>query len=86
MQRVHICEDQKPILDTLWAIVKNYIMIEDLAMEVCTVCTNPKEFVETIEGDFHLGDLYFLDIDLNHPKNDSEKRFRSEYLFYYNTY
>lgn len=66
MQRILICEDQKAILDILWGISQNYIMMENLAIEVFLACTNPKELMNTLENHLHTGDLYFLDIDLKH--------------------
>lgn len=66
MQRILICEDQMPILNTIENISKNYIMIENLGMEVRLACSTPDELIATIEKDLHMGDLYFLDIDLKH--------------------
>lgn len=66
MQRILICEDQKPILDKIETIAQNYVMIENLAMEVTLACVNPEELLHAVKENLHIGDLYFLDIDLKH--------------------
>ena len=66
MQRIILCEDKRTFLDELRTIVQNYLMIEELPIEVFGAYTNPQHCIDDLNQNFHAGDLYFLDINLSH--------------------
>lgn len=61
--KVFICEDNNEILKKIEQIIKNYIMINDLSIEIITSSTNPLNILK--EAPKHgIANCYFLDIDL----------------------
>ena len=61
--KVFICEDNNEILKKIEQVIKNYIMINDLSIEIITSSTNPSRILE--EAPKHgIANCYFLDIDL----------------------
>ena len=61
--KVFICEDNNEILKKIEQGIKNYIMINDLSIEIITSSTNPLNILE--EASKHgIANCYFLDIDL----------------------
>jgi len=61
--KVFICEDNNEILKKIEQVIKNYIMINDLSIEIITSSTNPLNILE--EAPKHgIANCYFLDIDL----------------------
>ncbi|MBD5548780.1 MAG: response regulator transcription factor [Lachnospiraceae bacterium] len=64
MLPIYLCEDNKKQLAHLEKIIKNYILIEELDMEIICACTTPNEILKSLEEVHHSG-LYFLDIELD---------------------
>ena len=64
MLPIYLCEDNKKQLDHLETIIKNFILIEELDMEITCACTIPNEILKSLEEAHHSG-LYFLDIELD---------------------
>lgn len=61
--KVFICEDNNEILKKIEQVIKNYIMINDLSIEIITSSTDPLNILE--EAPKHgIANCYFLDIDL----------------------
>ncbi|MEQ6357791.1 LytTR family DNA-binding domain-containing protein [Lysinibacillus sp. M3] len=65
---VFICEDQKEQREKIARYVSNYIMIENLDMQLVLTTADPEEILAYIKESNRPG-LYFLDIDLNHEMN-----------------
>lgn len=65
---VFICEDQKEQREKIAKYVSNYIMIENLDMQLVLTTADPEELLHYINESKRSG-LYFLDIDLNHEMN-----------------
>jgi len=65
---VFICEDQKEQRERIARYVSNYIMIENLDMQLVLTTADPEEILHYINESQRSG-LYFLDIDLNHEMN-----------------
>lgn len=64
MLPIYLCEDNKKQLAHLEKIITNFILIEELDMEIVCACTTPNEILKSLE-DFHHSGLYFLDIELD---------------------
>ena len=61
--KIFICEDNNEVLKRIEQVIKNYIMINDLSIEIITSSTNPLNVLE--EASKHgIANSYFLDIDL----------------------
>lgn len=61
--KIFICEDNNEVLKRIEQVIKNYIMINDLSIEIITSSTNPLNILE--EASKHsIANSYFLDIDL----------------------
>lgn len=61
--KIFICEDENEVLKRIERVIKNYIMINDLSIEIITSSTNPLNILE--ESSKHgIANSYFLDIDL----------------------
>ena len=61
--KIFICEDDNEVLKRIERVIKNYIMINDLSIEIITSSTNPLNILE--ESSKHgIANSYFLDIDL----------------------
>ena len=65
---VFICEDQKEQREKIINYLTNYIMIENLDMQLALATDNPEELLTYVKESKRAG-LYFLDIDLNHKIN-----------------
>jgi len=65
MLSIFICEDEFTQQE-IGKIIENYIMIEDLDMELVLTTDNPKIVLEYVKNKSVTGGLYFLDADLNH--------------------
>ena len=61
--KIILCEDNKIFRERLELVINNYIMIEDLDMEIVLSATNPNEVLDYIEKNGS-AECYFLDIDL----------------------
>lgn len=61
--KIFICEDDNEVLKRIERVIKNYIMINDLSIEIITSSTNPLNILE--ESSKHgIANSYFLDINL----------------------
>ncbi|EUJ30435.1 Accessory gene regulator protein A [Listeria grayi] len=69
MLSIFICEDEDKQREKVETCIKNYILMEDLDMEVVLSTANPTEVLDYVESHDHTVGLYFLDIDLQHPMN-----------------
>jgi len=67
MLRVFICEDNPVYLASVKKIVDNYVMMQNLAMQVVCAATSPTEVIEYLDNNksVAMAGLYFLDLDLN---------------------
>lgn len=65
MLSIFICEDDLT-QQVIGKIIRNYIMIEDLDMELVLTTDDPKIVLEHVKNKSVTGGLYFLDVDLNH--------------------
>src|SRR4051794_9929355 len=66
MQKIYICEDNLSQLNDIKEIIENYILIEELDMEIILATQNPDELIQVLEDNPPSKAIYFLDIDLNH--------------------
>lgn len=66
MQSIYICEDDSNQLKELKEIIEQYILIENLEMEVVLASQHPDVLIQAIESSPPSKGIYFLDIDLNH--------------------
>ena len=66
MLSIFICEDDLAQRQRMEKIVRDYVMIEDLGMEVALVTDNPMEVLNYLEKNPKTTGLYFLDVDLGH--------------------
>lgn len=64
MIKIFICEDQVMQLRKLTNMIKNYILMENLDMEVVVSTPNPYELLKYVAENNTTDGLYFLDIDL----------------------
>jgi two-component system response regulator AgrA len=69
MLSVFICEDDERQRAKLETIVRNYIMIEDLDMDLVLSTGNPEEVLTYVKAHPKVIGLYFFDIDLQHQIN-----------------
>lgn len=69
MLSVFICEDDLAQREKLEKYVKNFIMIEELEMELVLVTDNPDDVLAHLDKFPKTTGLYFLDIDLGHEMN-----------------
>lgn len=49
MQSIYICEDNKSQLNDIKRLIENYIMIEELDMEVALATQNPDSLIESLK-------------------------------------
>jgi len=66
MLLIFICEDDLAQRQKMEKIVRDYVMIEDLGMEVALVADNPMDVLGYLEKNPKTTGLYFLDVDLGH--------------------
>ncbi|EOH8714631.1 response regulator, partial [Enterococcus faecalis] len=66
MLSVIICEDNPKQRKRIETIIKNYIMIEDLDMELTLSTDDPQQVLEHVKDDPKQVRLYFFDVDLQH--------------------
>lgn len=66
MQSIFICEDNLNQLNNFQTIINNYVMMEDLEMELTLATDNPIDILESLKEKDISNGIYFLDIDLNH--------------------
>ncbi|MDE5910592.1 MAG: LytTR family DNA-binding domain-containing protein [Lachnospiraceae bacterium] len=64
MLSIYLCEDNQNQLIYLERIIKNFIFIEELDMELTCTCITPNTLLKCLHETQHPG-LYFLDIELN---------------------
>ncbi|MCL1990569.1 MAG: LytTR family DNA-binding domain-containing protein [Defluviitaleaceae bacterium] len=69
MLSIFICEDDIKQRERLKKIVDNYIMIEELDMEVALETENPCDVLDYLDENPKKMGLYFLDVDLQHKIN-----------------
>ena len=72
MLQLFVCEDNLKQREKLEKIIKNYIMIEDLDINIALSTDNPDEILDFVQEKSVISGLYFLDIDLNHEMNGIE--------------
>ncbi|MCL1988584.1 MAG: LytTR family DNA-binding domain-containing protein [Firmicutes bacterium] len=69
MLKIFICEDNTEHLHNIQKHIDNYILIEDLDMEIAYVGTSPQQLLQYFDDCERKSEkvtgLYFLDIDLN---------------------
>lgn len=63
MQSIFIAEDETIQRTAIREIIENYILIEDLDMEVTLDTASPRELVSYLEAEDVREGIYFLDID-----------------------
>ena len=64
MLSVFICEDDDKQREKIESYVKNYIMIENLDMELVLSTADPSKLLDYVKANRVLVGLYFLDVDL----------------------
>lgn len=64
MLQIYLCEDNNSQLIHFEKIIKDYILIEELDMEIVCASANPHEILKA-QDEIHGSGLYFLDIELN---------------------
>ena len=64
MLPVYICEDNIVQLSHFEKIIRNYLLMEELDMDVVCASSDPNEILKA-QGSFQSSGLYFLDIELN---------------------
>lgn len=64
MLPIYICEDNSVQLSYFEKIINNYLLMEELDMEIVCATTSPEEILK-VQSRFHGIGLYFLDIELN---------------------
>ena len=69
MISVFICEDDLLQRERLKKIIENYIMIENLDMELVMATENPLHILEYLRNNPKTTGLYFLDVELQHDMN-----------------
>lgn len=62
---IFICEDAQQQRDFITTTIRNYIMFEQLDMNIKLATDNPEAIIDAIKDNEDIG-LYFLDIHLNH--------------------
>jgi len=63
---VFICEDNQIQKEKLEKMIKNYILIEELDMKIALSTHDPEVVLKEMQENPRQGNLYFLDVDLNH--------------------
>ena len=64
MLSVYLCEDNQSQLAYLEKVINNFILIEELDMQIVCSCTAPDKLLDYLQETQRPG-LYFLDIELN---------------------
>ncbi|AQY50133.1 accessory gene regulator protein A [Listeria weihenstephanensis FSL R9-0317] len=70
MIEVFICEDESNQRNQIVKYVENYIMIENFDMELALSTGDPEELLSYVQFSGEGMALYFLDVDLKHPRLD----------------
>lgn len=66
---IFICEDQPVQLHYFVETIKNFVMIQELDMQLELAASDPFEVIRYVEANEVQGGLYFLDIDLSSSIN-----------------
>jgi len=66
MLPIFICEDDLAQQQKIEKIIRNFVMIENLDMEITLVTDNPDDILNYLEENPKTTGLYFLDVDLGH--------------------
>lgn len=66
---IYICDDDKNMLHTIAAIIKNNILIHNYDMEIVCCTEDPLEILQE-QAQNHQKSIYFLDVDLGHAAYD----------------
>ena len=66
MVSVFICEDELVQKERLEKLVKDYIMNQELDMEIMLATDDPIAILNYVQESSEMGGLYFLDVALNH--------------------
>lgn len=66
MMRMFICEDNAEQRRQVETIVRNYVLAEDLDMELALSTDNPDKVLQYLTEHNNVTGLYFLDVDLGH--------------------
>jgi len=66
MLSIFICEDDLAQRQKMEKIVSDFVMIEDLDMEMVVVTHNPDDVLDYLDKNPQTTGLYFLDVDLGH--------------------
>lgn len=68
MLKIFICEDNEKQRNSMAKCISNYLIIENLDIELILSTPNPNEIIKYLKKKLSTG-LYFLDIDLQHEMN-----------------
>lgn len=69
MLHIFICEDNVKQREQLTRYIENYVMMEQLDMEIVLATSDPNEMIDYIKNNKIVNALYFLDVDLQHEKS-----------------
>lgn len=69
MLKIFICEDNAVQRASIENLIKNYVMMEDLDVEIALSTDNPQAVIDYLHHTPTSMGLYFLDVDLNHELN-----------------
>lgn len=69
---IYLCEDDNAQLKRLQKIINNYLLIENLDMQIVQATADPQEILKTLKLNNSTPNIYFLDIDLQTQLNGLE--------------
>ncbi len=69
MINIFICEDNLIQRTKLETIIQNFLLMEDLEMQIVLSTANPDEILAHLQRHPQSKSIFFLDIDLNHTLN-----------------
>ncbi len=69
MLSIFICENDSAQRSKIELIIKNYIMIEELDMELVLSTNNPYDIMDYLNHNRNVKGIYFLDVDLGYDIN-----------------
>ena len=72
MMPILICEDIAQQRQQITAIIENYVLMEELDMQVALATDDPFQILEYLKRNPNRAGIYFLDIDLNDKMNGIE--------------
>ncbi len=66
---IYLCDDEKSTLGRLQEVINEYISYKRYDMEIINGFSSPEDLLSSLEIEGS-GGLYFLDVDLKHPRYD----------------